>query len=132
MQGGITLITPPDIYENSNLSILFVHLNENDQDACSKLLKESTLKEDINLYVYSGEENISWLLYALGRCEYKYVDVDGANEISRAMMGYILGKQGICYRTEDENLAAIYSHINGNRVTSITEFMQKALGDQNN
>ena len=31
MNGKITLITPPDFFENDNHSILFVHLNDTDQ-----------------------------------------------------------------------------------------------------
>ena len=127
MEGGITLVTPPDIYENSNLSILFMHLSDNDQDTVSQWLSQSKITEDINIYVYNGEVNVSWLLYALGCCDYKYIDIDGANDVSKALMGYILGKNGICYRTEDENLAAIYSHINSNRTTSIKDFMERAL-----
>jgi hypothetical protein len=127
MEGGITLVTPPDIYENNNLSILFVHLSEQDQDLVSQWLSKSSIEEDINIYVYNGETNIGWLLYALGRCEYKYIDVDGANSVSQALMGYILGKNGICYHTKDENLAAIYSHINSNRTLSIKDFMERAL-----
>jgi hypothetical protein len=127
MDGGITLVTPPDIYENNNLSILFMHLSDRDQDTVSQWLSQSDLKEDINIYVYNGEVNVSWLLYALGRCDYKYIDVDLANNVSQALMGYILGKNGICYHTEDENLAAIYSHINSNRTSSIKDFMERAL-----
>lgn len=127
MDGGITLVTPPDIYENSNLSILFMHLSDSDQDTVSQWLSQSTIKEDINIYVYNGEVNVSWLLYALGRCDYKYIDIDGANDVSKALMGYVLGKNGICYHTEDENLAAIYSHINSNRTGSIKDFMERAL-----
>lgn len=127
MQGSITLVTPPDIYENSNLSILFVHISEADQDAVSQWLAKTDISEDINIYVYNGETNISWLLYALGRCDYKYINVDGANNVSSAMMGYMLGKNGICYSTVDENLAAIYTHINSNRTTNIIDFLERAL-----
>jgi len=104
-----------------------MHLSDSDQDTVSQWLSQSTIKEDINIYVYNGEVNVSWLLYALGRCDYKYIDIDGANDVSKALMGYVLGKNGICYHTEDENLAAIYSHINSNRTGSIKDFMERAL-----
>jgi len=130
MQGSITLVTPPDVFENSNLSILFVHLDDAGQDIVSSWLKTSTLDEDINIYVYNGESNIGWFLYALNRCEYKYINVDGANDISRAIMGYAIGKSGVCYETRDENIAAVYGHINTNRVRSVDEFLERAFGEQ--
>jgi len=130
MQGSITLVTPPDIFENSNASILFVHLDDAGQDLVSRWLKTSSLDEDINIYVYNGETNIAWFLYALNRCEYKYINVDGANDISRAIMGYAVGKSGICYETRDKNIAAVYSHINPNRVRSVDEFLERAFGEQ--
>jgi hypothetical protein len=130
MQGSITLVTPPDIYENANLSILFVHLSDQEQDSVSRWLKDSKLTEDINLYVYNGETNIDWFLYALNRCEYKYINVDGSNNISGAIMGYAVGKNGVCYQTADENIAAVYSYINPNRVETVDHFLERAFGEQ--
>jgi len=130
MQGSITLVTPPDVYENSNLSILFVHLDDTGQDIVSRWLKTSTLTEDINIYVYNGETDVGWFLHALNRCEYRYINVDRANTISQAIMGYAVGKSGVCYETADENTAAVYSHINPNRIKSVDEFLERAFGEQ--
>jgi hypothetical protein len=55
MQGKITLITPPDIFENSNESILFMHLTDDEQDRVSKWLGKTTLKDNINIYLYITE-----------------------------------------------------------------------------
>jgi hypothetical protein len=127
MEGKITLITPPDIFENNNPSILFFHLSEQDQDAASKWFSNTDVKTDVNLYVYSGEENLPWLFYAMGRCEHKYLDLDGLNFISNALSGYILGRSNTYYKTDNENLAAIYSHINSNRVKNIETFLESVL-----
>jgi hypothetical protein len=130
MQGSITLVTSPDVYENSNLSILFAHLDDLGQDTVSRWLKNRNLEEDINIYVYNGETDIGWFLHALSRCEYKYINVDGANDISQAIMGYVVGKNGVCYETGDENKAAVYKHINPNRVSTVDEFLERAFGGQ--
>ena len=130
MQGSITLVTPPDVYENSNLSILFVHLDDAGQDTVSRWLKDSPLDEDINIYVYNGEADIGWFLHALNRCEYKYINIDGANDISQAIMGYAVGKNGVCYETGDDGIAEAYSHINPNRVKTVDDFLERAFGDQ--
>ena len=127
MEGKITLITPPDIFENNNPSILFFHLSEHDQHAASKWLSNTKVKTDVNLYVYSSEENLPWLFYAMARCEHKYLDLNGLDFISNALSGYILGRSNTYYKTDNENLAAIYSHINGNRVKNIETFLESVL-----
>jgi hypothetical protein len=131
MNGKITLVTPPDIYQNSNLSILFIHLSDQDQEIVSKWLAERELISNVNFYVYSGEPNISWVFCAMGCCQHKYLDVDGVNDITRALSGYMLSKDNFYYKTTDENLAAVYSHINTNRITAIEQFLERALSDKN-
>jgi hypothetical protein len=132
MTGKITLITPPDIFENSNPSVLFVHITEEEQDIISRWLGKADFKTDINFYVYSGEPNAIWFLYALNRCEHKYINIDCVNYITQALSGYALSKSGIFYKTQDENLAAVYSHINSNRVSQVEQFLESILGAKTN
>ena len=131
MKNKITLITPPDIFENSNISILFVHLTDQEQDLASSWLSNSNFAEPLNLYVYSGEPNVSWLLYAASRCEYKYIDLDEItgqqHMVMQALQGYLIGNNNFFYKTVDENIAAVYSHISANRINGITEFLENTL-----
>lgn len=129
MTNKITLITPPDIYENSNKSVLFVALSEQDQEAASRWLATHELKENYNFYIFSGEPNIMWLLHSAGVCAYKFVDLDSGNEICNAIAPYLLGKANFFYKTEKENLAAIYGHINTNRVSTIENFLEKVFSE---
>ena len=128
MPGKITLITPPDFFENSNTSVLFAHISNEEQDVISRWLADSDFANNINFYVYSGEVNVSWFLYALSRCEYKYINIDCVNYITQALSGYALGKSDTYYKTKDTNLSAIYSHINGNRVDRVEDFLESILG----
>jgi len=130
VQGKITLITPPDIFENSNTSVLFSHITDEEQDTISKWLSTSDFNKDINFYVYSGETNVSWFLYAMNRCEYKYINIDCVNYITQALSGYALTRNGTFYKTLDENLASVYSHINSNRIDRVETFLKSILGDQ--
>lgn len=130
MPGKITLITPPDIFENSNPGILFMHLADADQETVSRWLAEQKLNTDLNLYAYNGEADPSWILWALGACQYKYIDIDCVNDITQSLAGYILSKNSCCYKTADENKAALYGYINNNRVLTVTEFLERALIDQ--
>jgi len=127
----ITLITPPDIYENSNPSILFCHLTEKDQEIVSKWLAEKDIENKFNFYVYNGEADIGWLFYATGVCQHKYLDVDNMNNITTAVSSYLLSKNNFYYKTQDENLAAIYNHINTNRINQIEQFLERVFSDQN-
>ena len=127
MQGKITLITPPDIWENENLSILLIDLNENDQVSCSEFLKTCEFKENLNIYFYSGEENTIWFLYALARADYIFCNIDNSSFISRLLLGYILAKNNVYYQTENNNISAVLSHINQNRTTKIELFLEEIL-----
>ena len=128
MKSKITLVTPPDIYENSNKSILLCHMTDDEQDAVSHWLSKTDINEDINLYAYSDEPNAVWFLYALNRTEYKYINIDCVNLITQALAGYALSKSNVYYKTDDTNLAAVYSHINSNRVERIEDFLESILG----
>jgi hypothetical protein len=128
MKSKITLVTPPDIYENANKSIVLCHMTGDEQDAVSQWLHDADLSYDINLYAYTDEPNAVWFLYALNRCEYKYINIDCVNLITQALAGYALSRSNVFYKTDNENLAAVYSHINSNRVNNIKEFLEKVLG----
>jgi hypothetical protein len=130
MTGKITLITPPDIYENNNGSILFIHLNEADQATVSRWLGERDLVDNLNFYVYNNEVNTPWLLWASGICQYKYIDVDGMTEFTSRLGGYLLSKNNLFYKTADEDLAALYGHINTNRILKIENFLERVFSDQ--
>ena len=126
----ITLVTPPDFYENGNLSILFINLSEDDQDKVSSWLSNSTVSDHINIYFYSGESNVPWLLYALSRCEYKYIDIDSKTFITDCLSSYILTKTNVFYKTSDNDLAAVYTHVNTNKIDRIETFMESIFSGQ--
>lgn len=130
MDGKITLITPPDIFENESYSILFIHLSEKDQEIVSHWLSTSNIKENVNIYFYSGEIDIPWFFHAMAISEYKYIDLDGLNNISSILNGYILGKKHTYYKTGDENTSAVCHYINQNRISNIETFLQKAFNDK--
>jgi hypothetical protein len=132
MSGRITLVTPPDIYENSNTSVLFAHINDQDQDIVSKWLANAELKNDVNFYIYNGEPEVPWFFWAMGCCQHKYIDLDVVNDISELLSGYVLSKSNVFYKTENENTAAVVSHINNNRISSIEKFLERILSEQNN
>jgi hypothetical protein len=132
MENRITLITPPDVYENSNKSLLFINIGDKDQEAASRWLATQELKNNLNFYIYSGEPNVSWLLHASSIASLKYIDLDNLSELSMLMCSYLLSKNNFYYKTDNENLAAIYGHINTNRVSTIEQFLEKVFSDEIN
>ncbi len=132
MQGKITLITPPDFFENDTYSVLLVHMNEVDQETVSKWLAKTNMTENINIYFYDQEIETSWLFYASARCDYKFIDIDNSNNTTALLNSYFLGKKNTYYKTSNENKAAIYNHINQNRIINIEHFLERAFNDKIN
>jgi hypothetical protein len=129
MEGKITLITPPDIFENDSRSVLFMHLSDDDQQKVSKWFANSILTQNINVYFYNDEMDMTWLLHAIARCEYKFIDLNGLTYLTTALGGYIVGKKNTYYKVDDENLSAVYHYINQDRITNIETFLEKAFNE---
>ena len=130
MSSKITLITPPDIFENSNTSLMLIGLDDKDQDQASLWLGANAKDLDLNLYFYQGEPNMTWLLYALNRANATFINLDADKAIITIMGSYILGKPGIFYTTKDANMKALLSHINNNFVPDVETFLKKVLDGQ--
>jgi hypothetical protein len=127
MDGKITLITPPDFFENESHSVLFMHLSDADQELVSEWLSKSNIKQHINVYFYDQEIALPWLFHAMGRCDYKYIDLNDANRVTSALSGYILGKKNTFYKIDDESLSAVFHYVNQDRITNIESFLEKAF-----
>jgi hypothetical protein len=130
MSSKITLITPPDIYENSNTSLMLIGLSDKDQDQASLWLGNNAKDIDLNLYFYQGENNIPWLFYALSRANATFVNLDIDKSIINIMGSYILSKPSVYYTCKDENMKALMSHINNNFVPDVETFLKKVLDEQ--
>lgn len=130
MKGKITLITPPDIFENESHSILFMNLNDQDQELVSQWLARHEIDENINIYFYDNETDLAWVFHAFAHCDYRLINLDNANEIIMRLAGYLLSKKNSFYKTHDENLSALYQYINRNNITNIENFLERALHDK--
>lgn len=126
MQGKITLITPPDIFENDSKSVLFINLNEKDQETVSKWFSNANIDEDINIYFYDSLLDVEWLMYSVARCEYSFINLNNLTNVE-ILAGYILGKKSVFYRIDNENTAAFCHYINQNRITNIEKFLERVF-----
>ena len=130
MSNKITLITPPDFFENGNHSILFIGMTDDEQRNASHWLGQRESLPETNLYVYQGEPNISWLFYAANRANLTYVNIDANSAIIGCMASYILSKPNVYYTTQDQNLKELMSHINNCYVDNIETFLERAYHEQ--
>ena len=130
MSNRVTLITPPDIYENANFSVMLLGMSDDQQDQASKWLGSHDNYPETNLYVYQGETNATWLFYALNRTDVKFLNLDADYAIINHMASYILGRPGVYYTTQDANLKELMSHINNQFVPDVETFLERVFDDQ--
>jgi len=133
MEGKITLVTPPDVFENNNLGVLFVNISELDQDLTSEWLEKTEIQQDINIYVYDSQHHhdTKWLLYAMNCCNYAFIDLDRADNLVIALSSYMLSisNSSIYYKVSDSDLAETYKLVNLNRVQRIEDFLENLVSE---
>ena len=130
MSLAITLITPPDIFENDNPSLFLINLTEKEQDEATTWLSKCAKEIELNIYFIQREMNPVWFFHAFSNSLYKYINIDNTSPLTESLAGYILGKSNSFYFTEDKNKQAIYSHINLNKVSSVEDFLERVLGEK--
>ena len=124
----ITLITPPDIFENENTSILFMNISDEEQESASIWFSKSAVDKPLNLYYYQGEPDMSWLLHAVAISKGVYLNCNNNSDVTKWITSYILGKSNVWYKTDDANLKALMSYINQKNVNNINEFLEVHFG----
>lgn len=132
MTNKITLVTPPDFYENSNFSILFIGMTDKDQDDASTWLGKNETYPDCNFYYFQGENNMEWLLYALHRSDAIFLNFNVDRAIINVMGSYILSRPNVHYTTADDNIKALMSYINNQYTPDVTTFLEKVFNEQRN
>jgi hypothetical protein len=124
MKNKVTLITPPDFFENGNFSLMLIGINDIDQEKVTKWLSSIDLDEHINIYFYMGEPNIPWLLYAVSRSDLVFIDLDFDNNIIKNLSSYMASKSHVYLQTHNSELGQMFEHISGNRVPDIDYFLE--------
>jgi hypothetical protein len=119
----IRLITPPDIFENDDLNLLFIDISEEDQTLATNWFSQYEKEQNLNVYFYQGEPNVPWLLHAASYADFKYINLDQPSLISLYLSSHLLAKNNIWYSAANQNTAEVYSYINKNRVNDIKEFL---------
>lgn len=127
MKNKITLITPPDIFQNSSLSVLFIDINDKDQETTSDWFYKNDNEVDLNLYFYSADKDPQWLLNALNRCDLTYIDIDDLSLEPNLLLGYILSKPNVHFQCRREEYLKTLKLVNTNQVPDIRYFLDEIL-----
>jgi hypothetical protein len=127
----ITLITPPDFYENDTYSILLIGITEEEQDQISHQLGQLDSDSPLNIYYFQGDNNMEWLLFALNRCNAVYINTDSGTDLIKWFASYMLGKSNVWYNTSDKELKALFSYINQKFVPDIKTFIEVQFDNKN-
>jgi len=127
MKAKITLITPPDFFENSSYSILLINPSDNDQEKITKFLSTLESEENINIYFYLGEEAVEWLLYAVSKSKLIFFDLDNQTPISDSLKSYIVSHSTVYFQTRNKSLQDIYKFISNNQVPDVDYFLVNLL-----
>lgn len=124
----ITLITPPDIFENENQSLVLMNITDEEQEQTSLWLSQHKIDKPLNLYYYQGETDIPWLLHAVAVSKGIYLNCENNSDVTKWITSYILGKPNVYYRALDPNFKALMGYINQKQVNNIKEFLEVQLG----
>ena len=124
----ITLITPPDIFENGNNSLLFMNISDEEQETASKWFADHDLKDPLNLYYYQGEPNMNWLLHAVAISAGVYLNCNNDSDVTKWITSYILSKNNVWYKSDDDSFRELMTFINQKNVNNITDFLEVQFG----
>ena len=108
----ITLITPPDKIFNQSKSILLIYPSEESKQAIQSFLAESN--EHFNVFLYTEESNIDWLLSVHKFCERTFLELDNlppelAKLVSYFIRLYFKSLLNICLKSSpSKNIVLIY------------------------
>ena len=74
--------------------------------------------------------NVEWFLYALGRSDFKYINLDNEDPITNVMTSYIASRPEVYYHSENKDIVNLISYLNNNSVNNIEEFFERIFNDK--
>lgn len=124
----ITLVTPPDIYQNDSDGIFLINLSESEQTAATQWLSEFDTEQDVNIYFYQEEVDVPWFLHSMAVSKYKYIELNANLDIGFMLASYLLSKQNTFYSGTNQSVLAVYNYLNKNQVSGVVDFFERTLG----
>lgn len=121
---SLRLITSPDfVYEYTKNCLLVCPSSESRQQIQSAL---ELINLDIDIYLYTPESDVDWLVKAVRMVDTVFIDVDNCDSIAKDLTSYMLGFKKTYWLTKGENIS--YTIINKNRLYDAKSFIEIAHG----
>lgn len=130
MKNKITLITPPDFFENDSFSLMFVGLQSIEQEKLTTFLSNSAYDKEINIYFYVDEKDSKWLLYSLSKSNLIFLNLNNVKSSANIFSSYILSKPNVFFTTESEDIGDQLKIINSNRIPDFDFFLEEILNKE--
>jgi len=127
MKNKITLITPPDFFENSSFSLLLLDITDADQITVTNWLSKSDQEKDLNLYFYSQNKDAKWMLSAFNKADLVFVDLDNLSPDIVLLAGYLLSNPKVFFQSRKEENVEAVKFINTNQVPDVRYFLDEVL-----
>jgi len=122
---NVTIITPPDILHNNNLSFLLVNPTNDTKQQLQNLIAHFTIPVNVYLYEPESQEdvNISWILNTSNAVDFCILDLDNMGYIEHNFASYLISKSNTFYLTNDEQTP--YNLLSVNRIYSLDWLYEK-------
>lgn len=121
---SLRLITSPDFVYEYTRNCLLVCPSEESRSQIQSALESIDL--DIDIYLYTPESDIDWLLKVIRMVDKVFIDIDNCDPIARDLTSYMLGFSKTYWLTKAENIS--YTIINKNRLYDAKSFIEIAHG----
>jgi len=121
----IILITPPDKVYNKNKNILLINPSEEHRQSIQNILANNN--EPVNIYLYSDNIDLDWLLTMHRICDAVFLDLDNMPQELRDLASYLVSFNNTYWLTKGENI--VYNKISNKRIYDF-EFLNNILGGE--
>jgi hypothetical protein len=98
MQNSIKIITPPDLIFDQTESMLLVCPSAELKKSLEEYL--STHEDAVNIYLFSNETDIKWLLITARMTDVIIIDIDNCGQNVSHFLGYLLTLPNTYYKCE--------------------------------
>ena len=119
----IILITPPDKVYNKNKNILLITPSEEHRQSIQNILAKNN--EPVNIYLYSDNIDLDWLLTMHRICDAVFLDLDNMPQELRDLASYLVSFNNTYWLTKGENI--YYNKISANKIYNL-DFLTTKLG----
>jgi len=124
---SITLVSPPDILVNNQLSILLVHPADWLKSKFQDML--TAIDSPLTVYLYEMPtelENIDWVLTMQQKADYTIIDLDSSCIGVRTLASFMLSQNNTFWLTKSGGM--YYNKINANRIYDL-DIIQQQIGE---